>query len=269
MKRVASAAVLLLILGFTLWTPNPLYFSALGMLAISLALWEFFSLAEKAGATCYKLIGYPAAAAYLCAFTFDRQNLLLPITVLLLTGVCSAPLIDNWKKDDFSRVLVSAGTTLLAVLYVAFLAGHLIGVRVLGGPVKGPQLLSFFFLVIAAGDSGAYYAGRSFGKHKLAPKISPGKTIQGSIGGILGSVLSAVLCRYLFYPELPLHHALLLGLTFNIVGQAGDLFESMLKRGSGTKDAASIIPGHGGLLDRLDSIVFNAPILYYYMTIFT
>lgn len=269
MKRVASAFVLLAVLGISLWNPNPIYFSAFGILAASLALWEFFSLAEKAGAPCYRLIGYPAMVAYLYAFAFDRQNLLLSISALLLIGICFASLIDNWKKDDFSSVLASAGATLFAVLYVAFLAGHLIGVRVIGGPVKGPQLLSLFFLVIAAGDSGAYYVGRSLGKHKLAPKISPGKTIQGSIGGILGSILSATLCRYLFYPDLPLHHALGLGLVFNIVGQAGDLFESMLKRGSGAKDAASIIPGHGGLLDRLDSIVFNAPILYYYLIIFT
>lgn len=269
MKRVLSAAVLLIILGLALWAPNPLYFSAFGALATGLALWEFSVLAEKAGAACYRLIGYLIAAAYLYAFAFDRQDLLLPITILLLVGICFTSLIDNLKRDHFSHVLASSGATLLAVLYVAFLAGHLISVRVQGGPVKGPKLLSLFFLVIAAGDAGAYYVGKSLGKHKLAPKISPGKTIEGSIGGIFGSVLSAIVCRYLFYHELPLHHSLILGLIFNIVGQAGDLFESMLKRGSGAKDAASTIPGHGGLLDRLDSIVFNAPILYYYMIIFT
>jgi phosphatidate cytidylyltransferase len=113
-------------------------------------------------------------------------------------------------------------------------------------------------------DSGAYYTGRALGRHKLAPRISPGKTWEGAAGGMLASLLTAVLAHYWFFPELPLRIALPLAAAMNILGVLGDLTESALKRGAGAKDAAQILPGHGGLLDRLDSLLFNAPVLYYF-----
>jgi phosphatidate cytidylyltransferase len=102
------------------------------------------------------------------------------------------------------------------------------------------------------------------GRHKLAPRVSPAKTIEGSVGGLIGSLAAAIASRYIFFPELPILDALALGAVVGPIGQIGDLCESLLKRGSDVKDAASILPGHGGFLDRLDSILLNAPVLYYY-----
>jgi phosphatidate cytidylyltransferase len=113
-------------------------------------------------------------------------------------------------------------------------------------------------------DTGAYFAGRAVGKHKHIPKISPGKTWEGLIGGLIAAAAFAALATYWFFPELPYQFSIPLAIVLAAVGVVGDLAESAMKRGSSTKDAASILPGHGGLLDRLDSLLFGAPILYYF-----
>jgi len=117
-------------------------------------------------------------------------------------------------------------------------------------------------------DTGAYYSGRALGRHKLAPRISPGKTVEGAVGGFFAAVMAGPLCRLIFFQQLPLFDSLLLGASIGILGQVGDLAESMLKRGAGVKDSSHLLPGHGGMLDRLDSILFCAPLIYYYSRLF-
>ena len=121
------------------------------------------------------------------------------------------------------------------------------------------------FLVTWASDTAAYYVGSSFGTRKLAPRISPGKTIEGSVGGLVGSVMMAVVAKFGFMPWLDLKDCLIIGLLLGSIGQVGDLFESRLKRYAGVKDSGTILPGHGGLLDRLDSLIFTSPVFYYYV----
>ena len=123
---------------------------------------------------------------------------------------------------------------------------------------------SFFFLVLMGSDTGAYYTGRLLGKHKLAPSISPGKTWEGAVGGMAATLLLAALAHFWFFRELSLVAALALAAVMNVLGVVGDLTESALKRGAKAKDAAQILPGHGGFLDRLDSLLFNAPLIYYF-----
>ncbi len=131
-------------------------------------------------------------------------------------------------------------------------------------PGLSTKLLGFFFLVVMGSDTGAYYIGKNFGKRKLVPKISPNKTWEGFIGGILLAIGFAALSTFLFFPELPYQVSIPLAIVMSVVGVGGDLAESAIKRGAGAKDTANILPGHGGLLDRLDSLLFNAPILYYF-----
>ena len=126
------------------------------------------------------------------------------------------------------------------------------------------HLLSFFFLVLMGSDTGAYYTGRAIGKHKLAPNISPGKTWEGVAGGMLAALALATVAHFWFFRELPLKWTLPLAAVMMILGVLGDLAESALKRSAGAKDAAKILPGHGGVLDRLDSLLFNAPLIYYF-----
>src|SRR5262249_38132178 len=163
-----------------------------------------------------------------------------------------------------------AAISVLGVLSVAVLGGYIIAIRVIDSPIPnlGPKLLTLFFIVVFAGDTGAYYTGRTLGRNKLAPKVSPGKTIEGAIGGVLGNVVAALIAHFPFFPELKIINAFGLAVVMGFLGITGDLCESMLKRGAKAKDAGKLIPGHGGLLDRLDSMVFNAPLLYYFYEMF-
>ena len=167
-------------------------------------------------------------------------------------------------------MLIGVGVTVFGVLYIVFLGGFLVSMRV--GfeifPGLSTKLLGFFFLVVMGSDTGAYYVGKNFGKHKLVPKISPNKTWEGLIGGVLLAIVFAAVSTLLFFPDLPYRVSIPLAIVMSGIGVFGDLAESAMKRGAGAKDAASILPGHGGLLDRLDSLLFNAPILYYFATFY-
>jgi phosphatidate cytidylyltransferase len=267
MKRVVSGLVLVSLLGFAIWSQSPYYFLTLAVIVLALALWEFFQLAKKVGSNPHQIQGYLAAAVIIYASTQNNnpEKIIIPTIVVLLTTMMITSLFESKTSEDFAKVLNSVAATLLGVCYVVLLASFLIAIKFTANPYpKSSQLLSLFFLIIVASDTGAYYVGKNLGKNKLVPLISPGKTIEGSIGGLLGAITAGLVTRYTFFPQLPLHHVLILAVVMNIISQMGDLFESLLKRGAGAKDAASIIPGHGGLLDRLDSVLFNAPILYYY-----
>jgi phosphatidate cytidylyltransferase len=163
-------------------------------------------------------------------------------------------------------MLQAVGVTIFGVLYVAFLGGFLVSTRVgfENYPELSTKLLGFFFLILMGADIAALFTGKTIGKHKLAPKISPGKTWEGCIGAILASLGLAALASFTFFPELKWFAALPLAAAMCVLGIIGDLAESAIKRCAGAKDAANILPGHGGLLDRLDSLLFNAPFLYYF-----
>lgn len=154
---------------------------------------------------------------------------------------------------------------LLAFLYIPFLLMHMVLLR---QTTFGVQWLFVIMLIVMTNDSAAYYTGSAFGKHRLYPLVSPKKSIEGAVGGLLGSLCGTFVAKFTFFPQLSLTDAVATALVVGMVGQAGDLFESLLKRSFGVKDSGTIIPGHGGVLDRLDSILFAAPITYYYVLFF-
>ncbi|MEO7659586.1 MAG: phosphatidate cytidylyltransferase [Pyrinomonadaceae bacterium] len=252
-----------------LYLPEAVWlFVAIAGFALAAGLFEFYSLTKKLELKADAAIGYLGAAALFVGFLFDAPakapELLLATLALFVIGVL---ITQTFRfQADFSKMLTGVGVTILGVLYVAFLGGFLVATRVgfETPPVLSTHLLGYFFLVIFGSDTGAYFAGRAFGKHKLAPKISPGKTVEGLIGGIVAAAIFAALSTWWFFPELPYQYSIPLAIVLAVVGVLGDLAESAMKRGAGAKDAASILPGHGGLLDRLDSLLFGAPILYYF-----
>jgi phosphatidate cytidylyltransferase len=265
MKRLLTAFVALPILLYSVWSSQPYLFFAIAAAAILLAVHEMFHIAERAGAPPFRAVGYAAAAAAVAAGALGRPDL----NAVVLTGLTVAVMLATLARvEDKAHILVSAGATVLTVLYVAVLGSYIVALRALPEPGRAGELLTLFFAIIMMSDTGAYYAGRSLGRHKLAPRVSPAKTVEGSIGGLVASTLAAVACKYIFFPSLPVTDAVALGALMGVVGQLGDLCESLLKRGSNVKDAASILPGHGGFLDRLDSMLLNAPVLYYYYTLF-
>lgn len=275
--RLLTAAIALPILIASVivpwWLPETVWlFVAIAVLALGAGLFEFFTLTKKLELKADAGLAYLGSAALVVAFIFDApakspELLLLTLALSLIVVIIA----ETFRfQKDFSKLLAGLGVTVFGVIYIAFLGGFLIATRVGFENIPGlsTKLLLFFFAVIFGSDSGAYFAGRAFGKHKLAPAISPGKTIEGLIGGLLAAAVIAAACSWSFFPELNVWFAIGLGTVMAAVGVLGDLAESAMKRGSGTKDAANILPGHGGLLDRLDSLLLNAPILYYFARLY-
>ena len=250
------------------WTNWP--FLLIAALALGAGLFEFFSLTKKLELKADAGIAYLGAAAFFVAFLFDAPSKAPDLLFLTLALFLMLVLITQTFRFqvDFSKMLTGVGVTILGVLYITFLGGFLISMRVGFNetivPFLSTKLIGFFFLVVMGADTGAYYMGKNLGKHKLVPKISPGKTWEGVAGGLILSSVFAAIASATFFPELPYKFSIPLAIVMTLVGLFGDLAESAMKRGSNTKDAASILPGHGGLLDRLDSLLFNAPILYYF-----
>lgn len=271
--RLLTAAVALPILIASIVLPSYIpetvwIFVAIAVLALAAGLFEFYALSKKLQLKADPSVAYLGATALVVAFVFDAPAKAPDLLAATVAGFVILVLVTQTFRfqADFSKLLGGAGVTILGVLYLAFLGGYLISMRVGFEHVPGlsTKLLGFFFLVIMGADSGAYFAGRAFGKHKLAPKISPGKTWEGLAGGLITAGGFAALATWWFFPELAYKWSIPLAVVMAAVSVLGDLAESAMKRGSGTKDAAQILPGHGGLMDRLDSLVFNAPILYYF-----
>jgi phosphatidate cytidylyltransferase len=271
MSRIITAVVVLpfLIASILISWLQPL-FVLLAAAAMILGLFEFYVLARKKDMKPDIVAGYLGAAALFTIFYFaspspmqerlDAQTIVLVILVMTIGTLIASML----RGAPFDKMISTSGVTILGVLYVVLLGGHLVALRTGFPQSLSAHLLSFFFLVLMGADIGAYYVGRAFGKHKLAPKISPGKTWEGVVGGIVTALALAAVAHFWFFREFPLKWGLPLAAVMAILGILGDLTESALKRGAGAKDAAKILPGHGGILDRLDSLLFNAPLLYYF-----
>jgi phosphatidate cytidylyltransferase len=260
---IIAAIVLPAYVRETLWL-----FVALAAFALAAGLFEFYSLTKKLELKADAAIGYLGSAALFVGFVFDAPAKAPDLLFATFSLIVVALLVSQTFRfqKDFSKMLTGIGVTLLGIVYLAFLGGFLVATRTgFDGRVSlSSQLLGYFFLVIFASDIGGYFTGRILGKHKLAPTISPGKTVEGLLGGLLFAAAGAVVASLTFFKELPFQWSMPLAIVLAAVGVLGDLAESAMKRGSKTKDAASILPGHGGFLDRLDSLLFGAPILYYF-----
>lgn len=272
LARVVTAAVLLPILVVSIIFPQlAIVFVLLTAAALIVALFEFWLLARKQQIRADAAAGLLGAFALLTVFYFTEPRLppdLLMIQFILILLTIGSLVAAMLRGAPFDRMITSAGVTVLGVMYIVLLGGHLIALRVGFAPQLSKHLLAFFFLVIMGADAAAFYGGRAFGKHKLAPGISPGKTWEGAVAGMLGSLLLAVGAHYWFFLELPTRFALALAAVMNVISVIGDLTESALKRSAGAKDTAKILPGHGGVLDRLDSLLFNAPVIYYFARLY-
>ena len=271
MSRILTAAAILPILIASIlisWLQS--LFVVLAAAALTFALYEFYLLARKRDLRPDIVAMFLGSAAFFTIFLFDRPgpgrllDLLLMSQLTLIVLTVGSMVAAALRGAPFEKMLASTGATLLGVLYIAFLGSHIVALRTGFDHLLSADLLAFFFIVIMGSDTGAYYAGRAFGKHKLAPNISPGKTWEGVVGGVAAGLLMATVAHFWFFRQLPLKVALPLAFAMVVVGIFGDLAESALKRGAGAKDAAKILPGHGGLLDRLDSLLFNAPLIYYF-----
>lgn len=196
-------------------------------------------------------------AAVIPLLFYENVALLFP----WLTGaMLFFSLLFLFRLPDITVVHHRLGWIVLGLVYLPILLGHLIPLRLL---TDGRQWIFLTLIVIMSCDTFAYFIGSKFGKRKLYPAVSPNKSIEGGIGGLVGSVFAVLMVKCTFLPILGVFDAILVGLLLGVVGQVGDLFESLLKRACRVKDSGSMIPGHGGILDRLDSLLFAFPVVYY------
>ena len=263
MKRVLSAVVFLpLFYLIVRKAPPALYIALLGTAAL-LALRELFRLAEAGGHRCHKAIGTALALAAILGLVDERVRL----EWVVAAGLILLPLASLGRRGGWPRALGDIGTTLFIALFTGMLFGYLARLRVVAaaaGAEAGSDLVFLLFLVVWGADMAAYYVGTYLGRRPLAPGVSPRKTIEGAVAGMAGAIAAAFLARLWFMHRLRVLDCVVLGLALGIAGLLGDLIESMLKRGAGMKDSAALVPGHGGILDRVDSLLYAAPVLYYY-----
>jgi phosphatidate cytidylyltransferase len=183
------------------------------------------------------------------------------ILAVLAFSVLFVFILFLWSVKESNQDVLSVAKVLFGIMYIPFLMSYFISLRMLD---KGALWIIFVLVLAFAGDIVALYAGKYLGKHKLVPLVSPGKTVEGLIGLVFGSTLTCLIFGYYFFPEIPLTQIGILAFTGSIIGQLGDICESAIKRNYGLKDAGSLLPGHGGILDRLDCLIFIAPFVYYY-----
>ena len=269
MKRILTAIVALPIVLYTVWSPIPFFFVALAAVAAILALNEFYGLASKVACKPFVVIGILSCLLLIACFVFKRPEWVIAVLAATLIVLLAAALS---LANEMASSLTSISSTMFGAVYVGLPCALLVGVRMIGDTSDthhlASKLLTLFLALVMMTDTGAYYTGRAIGRHKLAPRVSPGKTVEGAIGGFAAALATGPLCRLIFFPELPLLDSVILGGAVSVLGQTGDLAESMLKRGSAVKDSSNLLPGHGGMLDRLDSILVAAPAIYFYSRYF-
>ncbi|MGH7298808.1 MAG: phosphatidate cytidylyltransferase [Candidatus Rokuibacteriota bacterium] len=233
-------------------------FGAVMVLAGALGQWEFTGMFERAGVRSFRRLGLVAGSLVTASFALPVSERVV-LTAVLLALLGAGLLRSPSGRPGWEPVAI----TLLGVCYVNWLLGYTFWLRDLA---EGRDWILLLVSVTWLGETAAYLVGSTLGRHRLAPAISPRKTVEGALAQLAMSVLAALGARAVFFPALSLESAIVVGLLLGVVGQFGDLIESAIKRSVGTKDTGRLIPGHGGMLDRLDSLLVNTPVLFYYAT---
>ncbi len=284
LMRLSSTVVLWSIVLAAIFSPNIIVanyvFLGLMMLLAGTGLLEFYGLVEKDGLVCFKWLGV-LGGLLLMASTFFYLTAYLPsfaaksrwpskaadfestVLILFVLGLC----VRQFVSKSNTRGMLAISTTLLGLMYVPWLLNFIQKINFFPG-VDGRYYVLYFILVTKFSDVGAYCVGSLIGRHKMIPRISPGKTWEGFGGAIVVSTLTSVgfsqLCSQ-HLKEVRIRDAIILGLILSVAAVIGDLIESLFKREAGVKDSGRFFPGIGGILDLLDSLLFNAPLMYLYL----
>jgi phosphatidate cytidylyltransferase len=271
MKRIYTALILIpLVLVLVFLGPRWQWLFTLAVAAVAaLAAWEFLSLAQKAGATP------PRIAVLLAIVALFASNFEWPLETAATLGVlCLGLLVYCTFFRPVEQLMADASASIFCLLYIGFTLISLPALRE-NPEGNGPSLVTFLLCAVWAGDTAALYVGRAWGRHKLAPTLSPNKTWEGTFGSVGGSLLAtgvllglAQLMQrwdvgWLSYSGGAWWYWMGLAVVVNVAAQVGDLAESALKRSAGVKDSGSLLPGHGGILDRIDALLIAAPVLWY------
>jgi phosphatidate cytidylyltransferase len=259
--RVLSGAILGLVAVAIVWWAPPALFLAVGELLLLLAFLEYLTLARTTG-LAVPAIPSAVAAMLTCAALVPWLNVPLDVVLISAFVALSALTLTVWADsqaaEGASNALGLAAASIFPSLYLGLPLGAMIAVR----EGRGRDTLLLLMLTVVVSDTAQYYSGRAFGRRPLAPAISPKKTIAGAVGGLLFGAVTFVVAGSWGLPSVPPGLRAAIGVMVVALGIAGDLFESMLKRSAGMKDSSGLIPGHGGILDRIDALLFVAPVYY-------
>jgi phosphatidate cytidylyltransferase len=242
------------------------YYLALIDIMILIGLWEFYRMMEAKGLRPYKTMGFLSGLA-LSWYVFFQQGI---YANLLLSIIFMGVMVLELARKEKGLAVYHISVTLFGVFYVAWLGSHLILLRELPHLKGLDYSLGFSFVIVAFAitwcyDTGAYFVGSWLGRRQIFPAVSPGKTLEGALGGVALSIIGILVARATIASYLKPAQAVGLACAASVVGQVGDLAESMIKRDVRIKDSSKTIPGHGGVLDRFDSLLFTAPLVYYFL----
>lgn len=263
--RIISSSILIAFTIFTIFVFPNWFFCLVLTTIIALALHEFYSLVERKGILIFKYIGILIGITFPISIyrAFEPTKgweLVFIIAIVLLIFIL------QFTRRESNQAIVGVSTTIFGILYISWAFSFLMKLKLVSDEAlpSGSLLIAFLLLVTKSGDVGAYFIGTYFGRHSLIPRISPKKSVEGAIGGFALSVAFAILSKY-YLPSIAVAHLVILGCLLGILAQVGDLSESLIKRDCQVKDSGNLVPGLGGVLDLIDSIMFTAPTLYFYV----
>ncbi len=259
-----------------------LFFLTAGV--IGTAVYEFYKMLENKKVKAYKKTGMAAAVLIpllyyiLTVYKKPSDGIVTMITVLTVLYLMTRHVLFGEIKE----AMVKIGFTIFGVLYISMLFTHVLHLRYITDKSIVLNFMGLFsinaeegrlwifttFLMVWASDTAAYFIGSNFGKHKLIPRVSPKKSVEGAVAGFLAPVIIMLIAKLMYFKDLSIIHCIMMGILAGIFGQIGDLAESLLKRECEVKDSGKILLGHGGALDRFDSLLFVIPLIYYYAKIF-
>ncbi|MBI4226763.1 MAG: phosphatidate cytidylyltransferase [Candidatus Omnitrophica bacterium] len=265
MTRTASSAILLIAMGWVLFGAPPWVFGAVAAAFTGFGLHEFFRMVERKGVSLYRFLGLFVGVMIPLSISAGFEPTKGWELVLMVAAVLALFVLQLTRQDS-SQTIIGIGTIIFGILYVSWCLSFLVKLRFMEvAGVDGRWLAAFLILVTKAGDVGAYLVGSAIGRHPLIIRISPSKTWEGTLGGMACSVGAARLLSQLAPIGIPAAHVAPLALILGIAAQLGDLSESLVKRDCQVKDSGRAFPGIGGVLDLLDSLLFTAPLCYFYL----
>tara|TARA_B100001013_G_scaffold113974_1_gene65540 strand:- start:1086 stop:1874 length:789 start_codon:yes stop_codon:yes gene_type:complete len=258
LKRLLTSIIAVPIVAGIVYYGSPTLFLFFVAAVILMGVHEYFTIIDRIGIGGFRIPGMVLSLLLLLSFHFNGNFM---TEWGLIAGVV---LFAAWflQEDNVKVAIDQISFTLFGILYVAGLGGYCLLIRNLE---DGRSLVFFLLLIVWLGDIVAYYWGKYFGKKPIAPIVSPNKTMEGAIAGLAGSLAAGFIAEFWFLGHIAMVHCLLVALLCGTIGQFGDLAESLLKRYTDIKDSGNVLPGHGGVLDRIDSLLFAGPAFYCYL----
>ncbi len=243
------------------------YFLAFTLGIGLISFYEFSILAKNKDAYVNKVLGFLITAFLIINSYFD----FFPFHYSVLIGILFLLLYELFR--DKSSAIINLGTTLLGIFYIGLFSSTLIGIREMYSGFSyeyenGGLLIISMMITIWMCDSAAYFLGTAFGKHRLFPRVSPKKSWEGAVAGFIFSIATMIFMKTVLVDFITMNQAITIGIIVGSFGQLGDLIESLIKRDANVKDSSDIIPGHGGILDRFDSLLYSSPIVFLYFSLF-